>query len=65
MLGAYGQRLGSLDDAIALVGPGTGHISHRERDLDAISDALNGRPRETLEWVMTAEEFAELVAMTG
>ena len=44
---------------------GAGLRALRERDLDTIPDALNGRPRETLGWVMTAEKVAELVAMTG
>ena len=39
LLGAYGQQLGSLDDAIALVGPGTG-ISTRLGLLDARGPAL-------------------------
>jgi hypothetical protein len=39
LLGAYGQPLGSLDDAIALVGPGTG-ISTRLGLLDARGPAL-------------------------
>ena len=43
---------------------GAGLRALREPDLDTIPDALNGRPRETLGWVMTAEKFAELVAMT-
>ena len=44
---------------------GAGLRALREGDLDTIPDALNGRPRETLGWVMTAEKVAELVAMTG
>jgi hypothetical protein len=39
LLGAYGQQFGSLDDAIALVGPGTG-ISTRLGLLDARGPAL-------------------------
>ena len=39
LLGAYGQPLGSLDDAIALVGPGTG-ISPSLGLLDARGPAL-------------------------
>ena len=39
LLGAYGQQLGSLDDAIALVGPGTG-ISPSLGLLDARGPAL-------------------------
>ena len=39
LLGAYGQPLGSLDEAIALVGPGTG-ISTRLGLLDARGPAL-------------------------
>jgi hypothetical protein len=39
LLGAYGQQLGSLDDAIALIGPGTG-LSPRLGLLDARGSAL-------------------------
>src|SRR5438309_5242938 len=39
LLGAYGQQLGSLDDAIALIGPGTS-ISTRLGLLDARGPAL-------------------------
>jgi hypothetical protein len=39
LLGAYGQQLGSLDDAVALVGPGTG-ISTSLGLLDARGPAL-------------------------
>jgi len=39
LLGAYGQQLGSLDDAIALVGPGTG-ISSQLGLLDARGSGL-------------------------
>ena len=39
LLGAYGQPLGSLDEAIALIGPGTG-ISTRLGLLDARGPAL-------------------------
>jgi hypothetical protein len=39
LLGAYGQQLVSLDDAIALVGPGSG-ISPRLGLLDARGPAL-------------------------
>jgi hypothetical protein len=52
LLGAYGQPLGSLDDAVALIGPGTG-ISTRLGLLDARGPALaralaarGVRPRE-------------------
>ena len=41
---------------------GAGLRAVRER-VDTIPDALNGRPRETLGWLMRAENFAELVAM--
>jgi hypothetical protein len=40
LLGAYGQQLGSLEDAIALLGPGTG-ISTRLGLLDARGPALS------------------------
>src|SRR6266571_2649357 len=39
LLGAYGQQLGSLDEAVALVGPGTG-ISASLGLLDARGPAL-------------------------
>lgn len=33
--------------------------------LDEIADELNGRPRETLEWMTRSEQFTEFVATTG
>lgn len=40
--------------------------SFTEHDLDAAADSLNGRPRQTLNWMTPSEKLAEvIVAMTG
>jgi IS30 family transposase len=36
-----------------------------QRALDAIADELNGRPRQTLEWMKPSEAFDQLVALTA
>jgi IS30 family transposase len=32
-----------------------------DEDLEAIEDSLNGRPRQTLNWMTPSEKFAELM----
>jgi IS30 family transposase len=41
---------------------GTDLAVHDQAKLDWISDRLNGRPRETLEWATPAQKMAELLA---
>jgi IS30 family transposase len=40
-------------------------LKYREEDLMRIQRSLNGRPRETLDYMMPVEKLAELVALTG
>jgi IS30 family transposase len=38
---------------------------HSERDLDAIAQALNDRPRQILGWKTPSEAFTTVVAITA
>ncbi|MGZ5384827.1 MAG: IS30 family transposase [Acidimicrobiia bacterium] len=44
---------------------GTDLSQHGPEDLKAAADSLNGRPRQTLQWMTPSEKLAELVATTG
>jgi transposase, IS30 family len=44
---------------------GTDLRLHSERDLDAIAQALNDRPRQTLGWTTPSEAFTAVVAITA
>jgi IS30 family transposase len=43
---------------------GTNLAVHTEADLNTIADKLNGRPRQTLNWMKPSEALAQLVAPT-
>lgn len=38
--------------------------AYDQQALDAIADELNGRPRQTLDWMKPSEAFDQLIAMT-
>jgi len=39
--------------------------TYTRADLDKIERMLNGRPRETLNWLKPCEKLAELIPATG
>ena len=43
---------------------GTDLARYDQRALDAVADELNGRPRQTLNWMKPSEAFGQLIAMT-
>jgi len=38
---------------------------HDQTELDRVADQLNGRPRQTLQWMKPSEAFGQLIAMTA
>lgn len=44
---------------------GTDFRRYTPKDLRAAADSLNGRPRQTLDWMTPSEKLAEIVATTG
>lgn len=44
---------------------GTDLTQYDQRDLAAVADELNGRPRQTLSWMKPSEAFEQLVALTA